>query len=171
MFSKSFQKAGLVAAAFTLSAPVFVSTAIAADNADAQATATIVQAIGLTNGGDLAFGSLVIDAATAGTVVIAADGTKSSTGGVTTTTAQATSAAQFTVTGTTGYAYTVTLPASASLSDGGTATMTVDTFTENSTGTLTTGSETFGVGGTLNVTAGQTAGTYTGTFNVSVAYN
>ncbi|HEX7029957.1 MAG TPA: DUF4402 domain-containing protein [Gammaproteobacteria bacterium] len=171
MSSKSIKKIGLLAATAALSAPLFAFTANAASDT-ANATATIVQAIAITNGGDLAFGSIVADTATAGTVVIAADGTKSSTGGVTTTTAQTTSAAQFTVTGVTDYAFTVTLPSSpVTLSDGGTNNMTVDTFTDNAPANITGGSVTFGVGGTLNVAAGQAAGNYTGTFSVSVAYN
>ncbi len=82
------------------------------------------------------------------------------------------SGAGFTVTGASGQAYFITLPASATLSSGGN-TMTVDTFNHDAgaTPTLVGGSDAFNVGATLNVGATQAAGTYSGTFDVTANYN
>jgi hypothetical protein len=46
------------------------------------------------------------------------------------------------------------------LSDGGGNSMTVNTFTDNSSGTLPAATETFQVGATLNVGINQAAGAY-----------
>ncbi|NLT02956.1 MAG: DUF4402 domain-containing protein [Bacteroidales bacterium] len=93
------------------------------------------------------------------------------------------SCALYTVTGTAGSAYTVTLPSSDVTLTGptggtGTSTMTLNTFSINvdgtdaaTTGTLTGGSSNFAVGGKLTVASDQIAGAYAGTFNVTVAYN
>jgi len=143
-------------------------------NANAQASATqsaninalINNPIALTKNADLDFGSAAPSTG-ATTVVISPAGAVSGDaigkGGSPT-------AAGFTVTGLAGQSYAITLPASATLSDG-TNSMTVNGFNDNATNVLTAGSETFGVGATLNIGANQTAGTYTGTFDVTVAYN
>jgi hypothetical protein len=125
------------------------------------------------------FGNIAVNN-TAGTVVLpAAAGVpvRTVTGGCTLpATAGTVSAASFTVTGTTGYTYSITLPASASLTGPGPA-MTADTFVSSPTvaagGVLTGGTQTLYVGATLNVGASQTAGTYTtpAPFTVTVNYN
>lgn len=139
--------------------------------ATANATATIVTPIAMTKTADMAFAE-VAAGSTAGTIVLATDGSRTATGG--TKVGGGTGvAASFTVTGQSGYTYNITLPGSAStLSDGASHTMTVNTWTSNPTpsGTLTGGTSTLKVGGTLNVGASQVAGTYTGTFSVTVAY-
>ncbi len=92
------------------------------------------------------------------------------------------SCALYTVTGTAGSVYTVTLPSTDVTLTGpggaGTNTMTLNTFTINvdgtaaaTTGTLTAGTSNFAVGGKLTVASNQNAGAYAGTFNVTVAYN
>jgi len=112
----------------------------------------------------------------AGTVVLATDGSRSVTGGVSTLASGPGTAADFIVTGEPSATYAITLPASVSLTGPGPA-MTADTFVSSPTptGTLSAGpgTETILVGATLNVAAGQTAGAYTtaGTFNVTVNYN
>lgn len=71
---------------------------------------------------------------------------------------------------------TVSYPASATISDGGTpaSTMTVDQIGTNSTASpiSTTANTDFpvNIGGVLTVGANQTAATYTGTFSVTVSY-
>jgi hypothetical protein len=149
--------------------------AVFAASATANSTADIVAAISIAKdtGGDLGFGYAVASG-TAGTVVIANDGTRTCNGGVTCIAGGTTSAASFTVTGQANYTYAITLPSSVTLTDGASNNMTVDTFTSNpaTTGTIGSGgSQTIAVGATLNVTASQAAGTYTGTFDVSVDYN
>lgn len=87
--------------------------------------------------------------------------------------------AVFTVTGSANAAYSIQLPASITLSDGGTNSITVDTFTAVSdsdgaglTGTIDgTGNDSFNVGATLNLASSQAQGNYSGTFDVTVSYN
>jgi hypothetical protein len=88
------------------------------------------------------------------------DGTNSPTSGV------------FTVTGAAGIGFSITLPATATITSG-VNTMTVNAFTStpSGTGTLVAGTATVNVGATLNVAANQVAGSYTGTYPVTVNYN
>jgi hypothetical protein len=84
----------------------------------------------------------------------------------------------FAISGGASLAYTVTLPASTTITDGST-TMTVGTFTTNSTsggagltGTLGAGgTDTFYVGATLTVNSTNNPGTYSGTYTITAAYN
>ncbi len=97
------------------------SYAQASASATANATATIVTPIAITKTSDLEFGNVAVSATTGGTVIIAPDGSRSSTGGVTlpTTSPITISAAAFTVTGTADYTYVITLPsATVTLTDG-----------------------------------------------------
>jgi len=159
-----------------------------ATNSNAQATtqasaeATIVTPISIVKDVDMNFGNVAVQAATGGTVVLATDGTRlpGGAGGVTLPIVTGTvSAASFTVSGTAGYAYNVTLPSPSvtlTRSSGG-QTMTASNFTSDpttNTGVLdaTTGNQTLNVGATLNVAAGQVAGVYTcASFDVTVNYN
>ncbi len=81
-------------------------------------------------------------------------------------------AASFTVNGEGTSAYTITLPASATISDGGGNNMTVNNFTHDAGASpaLTAGADTFSVGADLVIGAGQVAGAYTGSFTVTVNY-
>lgn len=140
-------------------------------SASASATAEIVSALAISKTADMNFGK-VVTGATLGTVVLSTAGTRTVTGGTNLGNVGSTAAAAFDVTGESGATYSITLPASATISDG-TNDMTVNTFTSNpsSTGTLTGGAQALAVGGTLNVGASQVSGVYTGTFDVTVAYN
>ena len=142
--------------------------------ATASAFATIVLPIAITKDVDLSFGNIAAGAL-AGTVVLAPDGARTATGVRLPTVPGVVTAARFTVNGTPGANYTITLPVSVSISRvGGTApAMTIATFIEDAeTHVLTTpgGTQTFNVGATLHVLANQPAGTYEGTFNVTVDY-
>ncbi len=153
----------------------FTASAIAQVSATATATATIVAPIAITKDVDMNFGN-VAASAVAGTVVLTPAGARSVTGGVTLpATAGTVAAASFTVTGTAGYTYSITLPGAPTTITSGGNTMTVDVFTSNPTptGTLTGGTSTLTVGATLNVGASQAAGVYvSGTpFTVTVNYN
>lgn len=153
--------------------------AFAQATATATATATIVTPISITKSVDMNFGNVAVSASTAGTVVLATDGTRTSTGGVTLpTTAGTVTAASFAVAGQGNYTYAITLPSSALTITSGSNTMTVNTFVSNpsagSGGTLSAGgTQTLLVGATLNVAAAQPAGVYvSGTpFSVTVNYN
>jgi len=144
--------------------------------ATATATATIVTPISITNTANMNFGNIAVNATNSGTVVLAPDGTRGSTGGVTLPADIGTvSAAVFTVSGIPGAGYSISLPASTTVVSGGNS-MIVDNFTSNpsGTGTLdgTTGNQTLQVGATLNVGASQPTGVYvSGTFDVTVNYN
>ena len=145
--------------------------------ATATASSTIVTPIGITKTVDMNFGNVAINSTTAGTVVLAPAGTRTSTGGVTLpATAGTVTAAEFTVSGVNNYTFSITLPSTSHEIKSGSNTMSVTGFTSTPTptGTLSaTGSATVKVGATLNVSAGQAAGTYTSVtpFEVTVNYN
>ena len=145
--------------------------------ATATASSTIVTPIGITKTVDMNFGNVAINSTTAGTVVLAPAGTRTSTGGVTLpATAGTVAAAEFNVTGENDYTFSITLPSTSHEIKSGSNTMSVTNFTSTPTlaGTLSaTGSATVKVGATLNVSAGQAAGTYTSVtpFEVTVNYN
>jgi hypothetical protein len=166
---------GIVLAAFSTAA-----------NAQATATATaaanIVRPISIVKDVDMNFGNIAVDQVNLGTVVLDPAGARTKTGGVTLPTVAGTvTAAQFTVSGTTSYTYTLTLPATAVTLSSGANSMTADTWTASipttaGAGTLSSanpGVETFTVGATLHVAATQAAGAYlSGTgFTVTVNYN
>jgi len=153
------------------------------ETASANASATILTPITILKSADLNFGSVVASRAESGTVVVPAS---SSTNRTLTAVTEITgnkgtiSAAAYTVSGESSAAYSVSLPANASIGDGSSNTMTVDVFTSSldsntgqlaATGQRAAGTQDFQVGGTLNVAAGQAAGAYTGSFDVTVAYN
>jgi hypothetical protein len=140
-----------------------------AASATANASATVIAAIAVSKTADMNFGS-VVPTASAGTVALSTAGAVTST----LTTTGAHSAAAFNVTGGANEAYSIALPSSASLSDGASHTMTVNTFTSSAGASSTlngSGTSSFTVGATLQVGANQVAGAYTGTFQVTVAYN
>ena len=147
----------------------------------ATANANVIAPITITNGQTLEFGNVV---AGAGTVTIAANGTRTdSTTALTPGGQQGTiRAATFNMAGEGTSSYAITLPSTdVTLSDGaGTPhTMTVNAFTVAGTGVdcvlktgvLTAGAATLNVGAKLNVAALQAPGAYTGTYAVTVAYN
>lgn len=145
--------------------------AFAQSTATATATAVIVSPITIAQVNDMNFGNIIADA-DGGTVVLVPAGTRTLTGLTSPSLPGTVNAASFTVTGLADAAYTVTLPASHTISSGAN-NMTVDTFTSDAGATITGGSVTVNVGATLNVGASQPAGTYTsGTgFSVTVNYN
>ena len=151
------------------------SSAFAQSNSastSANATARIVTPIAIAKTSDMNFGD-VVAGGSAGTVVLTTAGVRSATGGTTLGNAGATAAAAFNVTGQGSATYSISLPASTTVTSGGN-TMTVNAFASNPSGTgalSAGGSQALTVGATLNVGASQATGTYTGTFNVTVTYN
>ena len=170
----------IIALSCTAALLLFVSEAKAAasNTATANASATILTPIALTNTTPLAFGTIV-PSTSAGKVTVANDGTRSGSNVVLISTAStnssASSAAVFDITGEKSKLYSVTLPADNSVSiSSGSDKMVVTSFTSDvATGgnKLTGGTDSFRVGGTLLVGASQSAGTYTGTFDVTAQYN
>ena len=119
------------------------------------------------------FGNITATAA-GGTVVLAPAGTRTPSGVQLPATTGTVSAAGFSVAGEANYAYTVSLPTTHTLTKEVGVTMTLSSFTHNSTQTLDgTGAGTFSVGATLTLAANQASGTYTNAtgFTVSVVYN
>lgn len=178
-------KKNLLSLAAIIVIALFSNGAMAQNTAtDASAAyATIIAPITIDNTIDLNFGDVI---AGAGYVTLSTAGVRGSDyqafSGLQVGTI---SAASFNITGEKDYTYSITLPTRNGsnpivLSDGGTATLNVDTFVSKSA-TLTVDSltgkldasnkDTVLVGATLRVATGQTAGLYTGTFNVTVAYN
>ncbi|MBZ9629888.1 DUF4402 domain-containing protein [Salegentibacter sp. LM13S] len=141
-------------------------TAFAQNSATANAAADIVSPLEITATQALNFGKVSNN--TAGTVVIATDGSAtglSQIGGATPT------AANFSVTAANGFRYNVILPGDTDLLSG-TDVITVSAFNDDA-GAEPTGSgaaQTIGVGATLTVAENQPTGNYTGTFDVGVAY-
>ena len=166
----------------TIAASVIVlaaasTSSFAQATATASAAATIITPISITKNVDMNFGNIAVSASVSGTVVLAPAGTRTTggSGGVTLPSTTGTVAsAQFTVSGQVSYTYAITLPTSATLTDGSSHTMTVSSFTSNpsSTGTLSSGgTQTLYVGATLAVSAAQAAGTYTNSTGVPVTVN
>ena len=157
---------------------VFTTNTFAQDAATATASATIIAPITIANAVDMNFGNVAIQAGTAGTVVIAPEGTRTSTAGVTLPSTTGTlTQASFTVGGEGVYTYTITIPSTDyTITDPvSAATMIVNSFTSTPSGTgiLAGGAQNLNVGATLNVDAAQIPGIYTNTagFDVTVNYN
>jgi len=160
---------------FSILMAAFTAGAFAQVSATANASATIITPITITNTADMNFGNVAVNA-TPGTVVITPAGVRSVTGGCTLPAVAGTvSAAAFTVTGVPDATYSITLPAAATTITSGANNMTVDTWTSSPTptGTLTGGTENLTIGATLNVAGGQAPGVYTSAtpFTVTVNYN
>lgn len=137
--------------------------------------AKVIAPISASNTGStkLNFGT-ISRSSVAGTVIISADGQRSSTGGASILTTSLFSAAPFTVTGENSAGFNLTLPDNDDVKmtrTGGTEEMEVTSFTHNSGLVLSSsGTATFSVGATLNLDVDQVAGDYTGSFSVTIAY-
>ncbi|MBL4656223.1 MAG: DUF4402 domain-containing protein [Bacteroidia bacterium] len=155
----------------------FSTSMFAQVTASATGTATIVTPIAIASTVNMNFGNVAVSTS-AGTVILAPAGTRTSTGGITLPATGGTiTAASFNITGEGSYTYSITLPSSAYTitRTGFTETMTINTFTSSPSGTgaLSSGAQTLTVGGTLNVGGSQVAGAYTNAtgFDVTVNYN
>lgn len=151
-----------------------VNTINAQVNATATASATILTGISITKVQDMNFGRLNPGTG-GGTATISTAGVVTPTGDVTKLAGVTPTAASFTVSGETGYTFTITLPSSDYTITDGSNTMIVNTFlsSPSSSGTISGGGTTLSVGAKLTISAGQASGTYTnGTgFTVTVNYN
>ncbi|RBL91208.1 DUF4402 domain-containing protein [Chitinophaga flava] len=145
--------------------------------ATANASASVVTPLTVINlNGNLSFGNIA-PSGTAGAVILAPNGTRTFTGGVSALPGGP-SVGTFQVTGENGFTYSITLPVSVSLTNttsGGAQTLLANNFTSfpTPTGVLTGGSQTLLVGATLLVPGGSVPGVYsTATpFSVTVNYN
>ncbi len=172
MMTSRFAKCAVAVGAIGLAGAL--QSSVQAASTTATAAATIATAIGIAKTVDMSFGTIGATAI-AGTVVLATDGSRTTTGGTSVLSGSPGAAASFNVTGEGNNTYTITLPGSVILDSGGN-TMTANTFVSlpATTGTLSSGSQTLLVGATLAVAnaATQTAGAYTSAlFTVTVNYN
>ncbi len=170
MKSMNLLKLAAVLMAGTGLAALSTSQAWAA-SATSNADAEVVAPIGISNTTGMNFGR-VAPTGVAGTVVLDTASSRANTN-VDLLSGGTVAAAAFDVTGGASETYSITLPASTTITSGG-DTMTVDTFTHDGGGAPAldgTGNDSFNVGATLNVGAAQAAGTYTNTFAVTVNYN
>lgn len=156
---------------------LFSATTFAQVSATADASATILTPIEITNASDMNFGNMAVNA-TPGTVVLTPAGTRTPSGGVTFLAANpgTVTAASFTVTGLANATYSITLPSGSTTISNGTDDMTVDTWTSDPTPTGTldgTGTQTLNVGATLTVPGSASSGVYLSStpFEVTVNYN
>jgi hypothetical protein len=154
------------------------SFAQTSNSASAAASAEVLTALTISSHVDLSFGKIAADPAgsTGGTVTVAAvDGAREFSGPLMMVTSTPT-AAKFTVSGDSNYAFTVTNQSGTSITvASGEDTMTVDTWTLSpaSGWTLDGGTLDVFVGATLHVGATQAKGTYSNATGVrlTVAYN
>ena len=155
----------------------FSAATFAQVSATAVASATIVSPIAITKTVDLNFGNIAAGVA-AGTVVLSPAGVRTPTNVTLPATTGTVTAAEFNITGTPAYTYSIAIaPASVTITNGAN-NMTVDTFVSTPAvatgGTLDgTGAQTVRVGATLTVGASQPSGVYTNAtaFSVTVNYN
>jgi hypothetical protein len=160
----------LIFAAVNSSSPVNAQTT-------GTASALLITPIALAKNANMNFGNLAVSSVTSGTVILAPAGTRS-VGGAGGATLPATigtvTAADFTVSGQGGYTYAITLPSSATISDGSGHSMIINSFASSpsSTGILSTGgTQSLTVGATLNVSASQVPGAYSNSTAVPVTVN
>lgn len=139
---------------------------------EATATATIITPIAIEKNADLYFGN-IIATAEGGTVAISAGSDDPTYNGVSAPSVTGTrQRAEFVVTGLSGAAFTITLPADGAVTLTGAGNeMELTGWVHNSGEVLESGTNTFQVGATLNVNADQAAGQYTADFEVTVNYN
>jgi len=163
----------LLAGMFVMILSMNTNAQTATSSANALASARIVTPLEITKDVDLAFGNIAAGPST-GTVTIATDGSRAGFGGVTLISAgNVNSAAQFSIVGYPTATFSIALPASIVLDNGG-YQMTVSDFVSSLGATSTldaAGAASLSVGATLNVNANQEPGLYTGSFDVTVAYN
>ena len=155
-----------IVATTTLAALGLGATAANAATATATARAKILRQVTLTNTSDLQFGTIVTGLA-ASTVAIDSAGVRTCGAGLVCT--GTTTAADFTIGGTTAQVVTISVPASVTLVSGAN-NMTASLAASAATATLAANAGAFSVGGTLSVGASQADGDYTGSFTATVNY-
>ena len=143
--------------------------------ATASATTTIIQPISISKSTDLAFGTIVKPASGTSTISVNSAGVRSITGNAVATNASGVSRALFNVTGEGASVFSISVPASFSMSSGSNS-LVVTTSASAASATLSgpvgsQGSATFGVGGSFLLASNTASGAYSGNFVVTVTYN
>jgi hypothetical protein len=174
--SRLFKIALAAAAVSAIAAPAMAQSSATASTT---ASATIVQPITLTKNSDLAFGTVVKPTSGTNTITInETSGSRSMTGaGDAALATSTTSRAAYSVGGEGGQTFSITVPATATITrSGGSETLTVNLVKTAATGTISgsigsAGTASFGVGGNFDVSSTTVSGAYSGSFNTTVAYN
>jgi hypothetical protein len=155
------------------------STSATADIIPGNATANVIAPLLLVEVTPMNFGDVAGGTGT-GTVVMDLVGGRTVTGDASALASGAGSAGAFTIEGAAGLAFTLSVTGTATLTDGGGNSMTVDTFTENGSAVTLSGTGTpdaFAIAGTLHIGASQVANPYStanaggATFTVTANYN
>lgn len=172
----------VMAGAVLLSA--FAATGACAESETSRADAVVIERLGFIQVDDLEFGR-IITGSTPGTVIIAPNGTRTSTGGVTLIGGGLVQAASFSGYGRVNQFVQISIDANTQVMTrvNGTQTMQFDTFVIGSTPTapITTAPRTFRIsaangifefpiGATLRVGANQFPGNYVGDFRITLNY-
>lgn len=178
-FEATINSVGLQAAGTYVSGPfslVSTQSGFNETSLDATATATAIVPLAISESVPMDFGT-VAGGSTAGTIVLDTSGGRTTGGDGQALVAGPGTAAIFQIVGQGGQAYTISYSPGL-LDDGGSGTaMTVDTFTDTSTGSLPAGgTQDINIGATLHINPNQAAGTYStatgGTpYTVTVNYN
>jgi hypothetical protein len=140
-------------------------------------TGTILQPIVLTKTADLAFGTIVRPTTGSGVLTVAAASVSRTTTAGAIITTSTFSRAGYTIAGEGGQTYSITVPATMTMTRvGGADTLAVTLTSTATSGALTNalgaaGAGSFFVGGALPIANTTVSGAYTGTFNAVVAYN
>jgi hypothetical protein len=166
---KHLNKLMIAAGAAAISAGIYSST-VSAASVSANASANVITPLSITETNGINFGDVSVGAA-GGTVVLDTTGGRTVTGDAEAVAGGTVLSGAYSVTGEGTKAYSITFPASATISSGAN-NMTVNGFNHDAGASpaLTGGSDTFNVGATLNIGASQPAGTYSGTYTLTVDY-
>lgn len=147
-------------------------------------TANIVRPIVMTKNVNLSFGKIVRPASGTVTATLATTGARTFTPPATSAfwlVSPASTVANFTVSGEGAQAFTLTIPATVTLTNSGAGGGTLSVTTSNDAGCTTAcalsgslggaGSKTFNVGGSFPITSSTAAGAYSGSVTATAAYN
>ena len=150
----------------------------------ADESTTIVRPISSVKNTYLSFGTVVLPSSGSGTVTLSTAGARSLTGTNAFWLASPTStAANFTISGEGGSAFTLAIDATDTLTNAGAGGGALLVTTSNdagctsacalsgASGDVTSGTLTFNVGGAFPITSSTATGVYTGTLNVTATYN
>lgn len=142
------------------------STAAYAATVTADAQATVIQPLVVTQAQGMNFGDLSVGTA-GGTLVLAPGGGLTPSADIDTA-GGTVQVGTYNVAGEATKVYTISFPGSTTLTSGGN-TMTVGAFTDSVGGSAAVPTP-FSVGATLTVGGSQAPGTYTGTYTITVNY-
>jgi len=163
-----------------LTAVAFAAPAMA-QSANGTGSITVLRPLTVANNNNLNFGTVARPTTGSGTAVVSNAGVRSVTGGVVgLTLGAAVTAAQFTVAGEGGQAFSVVIPATFSMAGPSASSLVVTTSNDlvgaanaqtlsNALGAA--GNRVINIGGSVPITDATVTGAYTGSFTVSASYN